>query len=137
MSKRQAEIDSEVVIKQYHEEFDRIYELSKIRDLYETVIDITTYPPLECLYKEWRYLPLWAKREVLTSIFTAKNENGEWVLKKGEEETLDFSKLSLAGKVLNKYVPKTFRDLFCKNCVPANDLEQDKKQIENLKLINW
>lgn len=96
------------------------------------------------------------KIKILYTLFTAKNEKGEWILKDPNEkfkltstrffftnEHKDFMHIDISidfDKFKKEYglAPYTsFKEIFLANCIPSNDPEQDSLKIANLKLIKW
>lgn len=153
--------------KQYHAEFDRIWQLIE-----KSLPQKFSFNYFNSIKDDWELLNLFEKINILTQIITAKNEKNDWILVEGEGENpvyishlqqatenkkiqknfitqnpnaTPFEVLSMFKPAVKQaiherslaYEAKNFRDLFRKNCIPANDDEQDQMQIENLKLINW
>lgn len=147
--------------QQYNAEFDRIWKLlpEKAKIKANLLAKFDTEQWLELTINEDL---VDQKALTLAKLFRTKNEKGEHVLKEGSNDNPDKTlkiikeaidtypsshggtglteiELAYLGGLIerSKLYPPTLRDLFRKNCMPANDDEKDKIQIENLKLIKW
>ena len=140
---------------QFHEQFNRIFKLiytdkeelisylldTRDRHGYDNHTDYVFYAKDFCCFSDF------LQRQFLIIEFTAKDENGDWVLEQGssinpkitslleqnKNGNISFEKM---GKEIDKQLSE-IRDLFLANCIPSNDPELDKIKLDNLKLINW
>lgn len=160
--------------EQLNEQFDRIWGLINnhltweqldeyvyIEDLSHGFIGTSNWPISTATefidlayqrYPTFEELSFMTKREVLAAIFTAKDDNGEYLLiegnkpnpylltrqgkfdelcKKAEGDSNYIIPMSLVMGQMD-YSPQTFRELYLKNC-----FAETEKEVKQIKLITW